>query len=169
MSPHRYTLERNWIGTGGVICWIMLNPSTADDVFDDPTIRRVIGFSKRWGFSRLVVVNLYAYRATFPSDLAKLLTDVAAKRTLAIGPENDRHIREETEKADVIVCAWGNLSNLLAYREASVLETLKHRELLCIRKTKLGNPAHPVREPYTEAPVIYRARECRNEDGDRRI
>lgn len=69
MSNHRYTLRRDWLGVGGIVNFIMLNPSTADEIFNDPTIRKCIGFAKRWGFSGLVVTNLFAFRATDPADL----------------------------------------------------------------------------------------------------
>ena len=155
MSNHRYVLHRQWIGNGRLCNFIMLNPSTADDVFDDPTIRRCIGFSKRWGFSRLVVTNLCAYRATRPSDLLEL---VCADRSLAIGDGNDGHILDWANVADLVVCAWGDNCELVFDRDVDVIATLRHRDLYCIRRTMKGNPAHPVREKYTDTPqMFYRA------------
>lgn len=152
-SNHRYTLRREWNQhKRGVINWIMLNPSTADDVFDDPTIRRCIGFSKRWGYSGLVVTNLFAYRATDPKEMINL-----AKRdlVLAVGDLNDNYIHLEAEKAQTVICAWGN--NVKGFRrDIDVISFLhERRDLYCIRRTKEGNPAHPVREGYTDAPVLF--------------
>ena len=82
--------------------FIMLNPSTADDEFDDATIRRCVGFAKRWGFHGLVVTNLFAYRATKPSDLKAL---AARDLRLAIGERNEEHLRREADAAHSVVCA----------------------------------------------------------------
>ena len=152
MSNHRYTLRRDWNAQGkGILNFIMLNPSTADDVFDDATIRRCVGFAKRWGFSSLVVTNLFAYRATDPKDLKRL---AISNPTLAVGDDNDRILTMQAHIADAIVCAWGNHGDLL-HRDLHVCEMLKNYELFCIRRTINANPAHPVREPYTESPMAY--------------
>jgi hypothetical protein len=150
---HRYVLRRTWLGEGGIVNFIMLNPSTADDFFDDATIRRCVGFAKRWGFSSLVVTNLFAYRATQPKDLMALVGHNAG---LAIGDENDVHLDREAKGAKAIVCAWGdNCNNVLLHRDLDVISTLRERDLLCIRRTKKGNPAHPVREAYTDGPELF--------------
>jgi hypothetical protein len=154
IGNHRYTLRRNWLGSGGVVNFIMLNPSTADDVFDDATIRRCIGFAKRWGFSGLSVTNLFAYRATNPMDLKKLLGTVGGFR-LAIGEENTCYLDREAKNAQAIVCAWGDNCDILPHRDLDVVAMLRTYDLLCIRRTVKGNPAHPVREPYTEKPEIF--------------
>ena len=152
MSNHRYTLRRDWNAQGkGILNFIMLNPSTADDVFDDATIRRCVGFAKRWGFSSLVVTNLFAYRATDPKDLKRLAISNPA---LAVGDDNDRILTMQAHIADAIVCAWGNHGDLL-HRDLHVCEMLKNYELFCIRRTINANPAHPVREPYTDSPMAY--------------
>src|SRR6266478_2655415 len=106
MSNYRYVLRRNWLGSGGLLNFVMLNPSTADDVFDDATIRRCVGFAKRWGFSSLVVTNLCAYRATQPNDLWALV-NLENARHLAIGEGNTVHIEREAKMAHQVVCAWG--------------------------------------------------------------
>ena len=152
MSNHRYTLRRDWNAQGkGILNFIMLNPSTADDVFDDATIRRCVGFAKRWGFSSLVVTNLFAYRATDLNDLKRLAISNPA---LAVGDDNDRILTMQAHIADAIVCAWGNHGDLL-HRDLHVCEMLKNYELFCIRRTINANPAHPVREPYTDSPMAY--------------
>ena len=162
MTPHRYVLRRAWMGDSGVVNFIMLNPSTADDVFDDATIRRCVGFAKRWGFSGLVVTNLFAYRATQPRDLNALMT-TSDGITLAIGVENNTHLEREASSAKMIVCAWGDNCDVLPHRDLDVIGSLRNPTatrgeslaLYCIRRTKKGNPAHPVREPYTDAPVVF--------------
>ena len=154
MSNHRYTLHRSWIGNKGVVNFIMLNPSTADEVFDDATIRRCVGFAKRWGFSGLVVTNLFAYRATQPKDLKALLGTNGGFR-LAIGEDNTAHLDREARMANAVVCAWGDNCDVLPHRDLDVIGMLRYRDLYCIRRTKKGNPSHPVREPYTDAPQLF--------------
>jgi hypothetical protein len=115
----------------------------------------------RWGFSGLVVTNLFAYRATQPRDLNALMT-TSDGITLTIGVENNTHLEREASSAKMIVCAWGDNCDVLPHRDLDVIGSLQNPtatreslELYCIRRTKKGNPAHPVREPYTDAPVVF--------------
>ena len=153
-NNHRFVLRRSWLGGDGIVNFIMLNPSTADDVFDDATIRRCIGFAKRWGFSGLVVTNLFAYRATQPNDLNALLGTVGGLR-LAIGEDNTAHLDREARNAKAVVCAWGDNCDVLPHRDLDVIQILRIYDLYCIRRTKKGNPAHPVRERYTDRPELF--------------
>jgi hypothetical protein len=163
MTTHRYTLRRQWIGGDGIVNFIMLSPSTADDVLDDATIRRCVGFGKRWGFNGLTVTNLFAYRATHlfayratqPKDLKALLNTIGGFH-LAIGEDNTAHIDREAKRSKMVVCAWGDNCDVLPHRDLDVIQMLRfNRDLYCIRRTARGNPAHPVRERYTDAPVIF--------------
>jgi len=153
---HRYLLRREWNKQArDIVHFIMPNPSTADDVFDDPTIRRCIGFAKRWGFSGLVVTNLFAYRATDPADLIALAKKDPA---LAVGDHDGRSIEYWAEHSEITVAAWGNNVDAGPLRGRDLWianRLLDHRDLYCIRRTKAGNPAHPVREPYTDEPVKF--------------
>jgi hypothetical protein len=102
---YRYRLGREWSdmldsGKPGFVAFCMLNPSTADETQDDPTIRRCIAFANSWGWKRLVIVNLFALRATDPREMMK--------HPEPVGPENDSHIDEVAGAASLFVCAWGN-------------------------------------------------------------
>ena len=155
MSNYRFTLRRAWMGNAGIANFVMLNPSTADDVFDDATIRRCVGFAKRWGFSGLVVTNLCAYRATQPNDLWALV-NLENGRHLAIGEGNTEHIEREARASKMVICAWGDNCDLVPHRDLDVIQLLRRdRNLYCIRRTVKGNPAHPVRERYTDAPILF--------------
>ena len=149
---HRLQLSRGWLGNGGTVNWIMLNPSTADDIFDDATIRKCRGFSMRWGFSRLVVTNLFTFRATAPSDLKTCARNDWAR---AVGYA-DVALLEWAEKADLIVAAWGVHGNFMGRADDVLLRVLPTVKLHCIGKTKDGFPLHPVMAAYTVEPIVFR-------------
>jgi hypothetical protein len=152
-NNHRLTLRRSWIGTGGQVNWLMLNPSTATDTADDPTIRKCIGFSKRWGFSRMVVTNLFAFRATDPKDLHVLLATGRYDR--AVGAGNDEAIANAANESGAVVVAWGANAGkgLVAMRVRAVMRMFQHPS--CIGLTKDGHPPHPCMAGYTDAPIIF--------------
>lgn len=139
LSPcerYRYRLDRRW-AEGPTIAWVMLNPSTADGITDDPTLVRISRFSMAWGFGALTAVNLYAWRATDPTEL----------RTAAdpVGPENDRHIAEAVAGRPVVV-AWGAQGK--PERIAQVLDLISSAPAAdkphALGLTKAGQPRHPL-------------------------
>jgi len=97
-KKYRYLLGREWDHNKPCICFVMLNPSTADAEIDDATIRRCTGFARAWGYGSLLVVNLYGLRATHPKALWYDLDPV--------GPKNDDHIILAVHKTKKVVCAW---------------------------------------------------------------
>jgi hypothetical protein len=136
---YRYTLSRE-LGAGhGVVAFLMLNPSTATETENDPTIRRCIGFARAWGYRRLEVLNLFALRSTDPAGLLEVEP---------VGPENDAAIAEIARAADRVVCAWGTHSGgvhkLLVDRERRVLELLSGVPLSCLATAQDGRPRHPL-------------------------
>lgn len=145
LSPdglYRYDLGRSWGDMEQMgVCWVMLNPSTADATEDDPTIRRCIAFSKAWGFGSLTVVNLFAYRATDP----KALVRAASEGVDVVGPENDWCIQLAVLGNEFTVAAWGTKGNLFG-RDKQVLTMLAElREPVdCLDITKGGHPKHPL-------------------------
>lgn len=141
-SRYRWWLRRRW-AKGTEIGWIMLNPSTADANQDDPTIRRCVAFSKAWGHGGMVVVNLFATRATDPQAL-RLRTDFYQDEHEAlIGYKNDAVIESELKNCAVIVAAWGN-HGALYNRGAEVRELLGDYRLQCLGLTKTLEPRHPL-------------------------
>lgn len=150
---HRVVLTRKWMGNGGLINWIMLNPSTADEIFDDPTIRKCIGFSKRWGFSELVVTNLFSFRATKPSDLRDMVKLDYAR---AVGV-NDGHLIEQAHRSQLVVAAWGTNGHLAGRDEDVMQRVLPDIRFYCIGKTKHGHPLHPCMTGYTDKPIYFAA------------
>ena len=130
---YRYALSRTWNGKKKTILFIGLNPSTADEKIDDPTIRRCINYAQNWGYGSLLMVNLFAYRATMPSELKNVKNP--------IGNDNDLQIIELSKKADIAVAAWGNEGTLLN-RDKEVKKILPN--LMCLKINKSGQPAHPL-------------------------
>lgn len=113
---YRYSLTRDWHEEFPVMLYVMLNPSTADAVVDDPTIGRCIEFAKRENMGGIEVVNLFAFRATDPKDM-KAAQD-------PVGPENDTVIRQALLEADTVICAWGN-HGVYQGRSQAVLQLIR--------------------------------------------
>ena len=132
-SRYRYSLSRTWDKSLSRVLFIGLNPSTADDQCDDPTVRRCIGFAQSWGYGGLMLVNLFAYRTTNPSGLTEVDDP--------IGPDNNHWIAVEQARVDRVVAAWGN-NGVLLNRDEAVLESLT--QALCLGITKAGCPRHPL-------------------------
>jgi hypothetical protein len=148
---YRYALRRMLGGRPGkTACFIMLNPSTADAEKDDPTIRKCLGFARRWGCGELVVVNLFAFRATRPRDLQAAADPV--------GRDNRRHVKSAVDRArgGLVVCAWGTHG---AWRgqDVTVLAWIRETgvELVCLGRSTAGYPRHPLYVPYAAELILF--------------
>ncbi len=151
----RYTLHRSWADkplfgpvSPGIVMFIGLNPSTADEVTNDPTVRRCIGFARAWGYSSFIMTNIFAFRATYPRDM-KAAHD-------PVGPDNDKWLIECAREAALVVAAWGNDG---AYRDRSrqVVEMMEGAgvQLMCLRMTKAGEAEHPLYLPGKLRPTPF--------------
>jgi hypothetical protein len=116
--------------------WLMLNPSTADASVDDPTIRRCISFAKLWGYSAILVGNLYALRATDPDELQR--------HGEPYGIGNTLHLREMAMESDLVIAAWGAHPFVSPVFSGSTLGNLNDRPIKCLGRTKSGAPRHPL-------------------------
>lgn len=127
--------------------FVLLNPSTASETEDDPTIRKCRGFAQRWGYSAFDVVNLFAWRATNPDELRKLPASVIT----ADETENDRWIRAVARHAEIVVVGWGNDGALLnrGQRVRAMLQAAGI-PLHCWEITKAEQPKHPLYVPYAQ-------------------
>lgn len=134
---YRYALGRVW-GDGDALCFVMLNPSTADATIDDPTIRRCMGFARREGYGGISVLNLYALRATDPK--------VMLAASDAIGPQNDAYLRlalaEQTRRGNPVIAAWGVHAH--PSRASAVMSLVPGADWRCLGTTKDGSPRHPL-------------------------
>lgn len=138
---YRYILTRVWDNSKPMCAFIGLNPSTADENTDDPTIRRCIGYAKAWGYGGLIMGNLFAYRATDPRDMKRQL--------YPHGSENNSWLQEIVDNSELIVAAWGVHGThknrdeiikaiLMGISEAGLIKFC-HLGL-----TKGGHPKHPL-------------------------
>lgn len=125
----------------------MLNPSTADQSVDDQTIRKCVGFAKRLGYGSIDIVNLFAFRTRWPSELKDA--------GFPVGPENDTHIKAvAAESGETIVCAWGsNAKGLKRVDEVFDLLSTNRVRPFALRINAGGVPAHPVMLPYACTPI----------------
>jgi hypothetical protein len=147
-TQYRYRLDRAWDDAGHTIRWIMLNPSTADAEKDDPTVRKCIGFSKRWGFGALSILNLFALRSTSPAALLHHPTPV--------GPDNDKWLRECVFGANHFVFAWG--ANAPEDRAREVMDIFVKAGVgrpMCLGTNKNGTPNHPLMIPYSRTLTVF--------------
>lgn len=142
---YRYTLWRIWEAGKGYCMFIGLNPSTANETEDDPTVRRCIGYAKSWGYGALCMTNLFAFRATDPRKMKQAIDPV--------GPKNDFHLSSMARAAGVIIAAWGTAGS---YRSRGVDVCKLVWPMECLRITKTGYPAHPLYLPKTLKPIPFR-------------
>jgi hypothetical protein len=157
-GSYRYLLTRR-IGVGDrTAAFIMLNPSTADAVNDDPTIRRCIGFARRWECGRLVVANLFALRATDPAEIRRVRDP--------IGPQNRRWVLKAVRwtvspqrpaERGPVVCAWGTHGTYM-HQDVTVLGwIIAICAPLALGLTRDGDPMHPLYLPYDAELVPFGA------------
>jgi len=143
---YRYALWRTWGAGTRYAMFVGLNPSTADETADDPTIRRCVAFAKSWGLDALCMTNLFGFRATDPKDM------FAAEDP--IGEGNDVTLDKIAEDAAVIVGAWGN-HGVYLNRDQDVRARLYRLHYL--RLTKSNQPQHPLYLPSDLVPIPFNA------------
>ena len=149
-EAYRYELTRIWDGAGQKALFVMLNPSTATETQNDPTVERCERRTRALGFGAFRVTNIFAYRATDPKVMRSMADPV--------GPLNDGAIRDGAVWADHIICAWGSHGAHLWRGQAvetllrSVLKPLWHLGL-----TQGGQPKHPLYIGYDRQPEVWPA------------
>lgn len=148
---YRYALARTWEPRLGAALFVCLNPSTADHMKDDPTVRKCVGFAERWGYGAMWIVNLFAYRATDP----KVLRRAQRSGVDIVGdPVNRRAVLDGANDADRIVLAWGANATSWGPYTQTVIRAIRTeigpaREVWCLGLTGEGHPRHPLRLPYS--------------------
>lgn len=147
-QTYRYRLWRYWNPAVAPVTWILLNPSTADALHNDPTIHRCQSWSYAWGAGGIEVVNLFALRATDPGAMRA--------HAAPIGPDNDAAIDESVALADQVLCAWGNHGSH-HNRAREVLDRLAPRKppLYHLGTNADGSPKHPLYLPSDRRPELW--------------
>lgn len=130
----RYALKRKW-GIGGICMFVGLNPSTADETYNDPTVNRCMRFAQGWGYGSMYMTNIFAFRATDPNDMKSVV--------YPIGPDNNKWLIKCAEKASIVIACWGVHGEHLG-RQVRVRKLLKPYKLHCLGLTKEGYPKHPL-------------------------
>lgn len=149
-EKYRYSLTRVWGEGAKRVLFVMLNPSTATEMQNDPTVERCERRARALGFGAFRVTNIFAWRDTDPRNMR-----AASDPT---GPENDNAILDGVAWADTIVAAWGTHgAHLSRGQEVSQLLQRTGRELQCLGLTKDGHPKHPLYISYTQQPVTWKA------------
>jgi len=141
---YRYALWRRWEMEHPLILFIGLNPSTADETKNDPTIRRCINFAKDWGYGGVMIANLFAFRSTSP--------EIMKQQKDPIGKENDLWIGKLANASKLVIAAWGN-HGLFLNRCQKIEESLP--PMKCLGLTLLKQPKHPLYLKKNSVPQDY--------------
>jgi len=132
-KKYRYALWRIWDKSKPYAMFICLNPSTADEVKNDPTVTRCINYAKNWDYGSLYMTNLFAFRATNYREMK------TAKEP--IGEKNDYWLQKIANNAGIIIAAWGNHGFFMDRNK--VIKKLIPK-LYCLKQNKTGQPVHPL-------------------------
>lgn len=141
---YRYRLTRRWDETKPFMGVVGLNPSTADEKLDDPTIRRCINFAKSWGYGGLLMGNIFAFRSTDPKGLLGTQDPV--------GAENDAWLQKIKSESELVLAAWGTHGKLMG-RGDYVKKLLPGLHALGLNED--GSPRHPLYLPKGLKPVPF--------------
>ena len=142
---YRYALWRIWDDKLPKVLFIGLNPSTADESKDDPTIRRCMRYAQEWGYGGYLMGNIFAYRSTDPKRL-KIIDN-------PIGSDNNLWLKNLHKEASLTIGAWGNHGKYLN-RSKAIIDLIDN--LYCLKVTKEGHPSHPLYLSSKLKPIIFK-------------
>jgi hypothetical protein len=147
-KKYRYTLWRVWNEDKPLLGFCMLNPSTANEEVNDPTVARCQRRAELWSYGGVIVTNIFALRSTDPSALKTVIDPV--------GPMNDVRMIGALQQCETIICGWGKHGSLNG-RGNEVLESLiaffGNNRVRALRINKDGSPAHPLYIGYDVQPI----------------
>jgi hypothetical protein len=131
----RYELRRTWQPARPAAMFVGLNPSTADELSDDNTVKRCMTYARRWGYGALIMTNLFGFRATDPRDMKA--------HPNPIGPENDAHLQFLATEAGIVIAAWGHHGTYRG-RAREVLQAGLLGDFRVLALTANDQPGHPL-------------------------
>ena len=140
---YRYALWRTWDHGLPTVMFIGLNPSTADETRDDPTLIRCRNFAASWGYGGVCIGNLFAFRATEPANMRAAQDPV--------GSRNNHWLKKLAAESDLVVGAWGNDGSFLS-RSSRVRNMIPN--LYCLAMNRSGEPAHPLYQRADVEPFL---------------
>ena len=147
-NAYRYKLTRRWAEKGRLVNFIMLNPSVADEIQNDPTVERCERRARMMGFNAFCVTNIFAWRDTDPHAMRR-----ACKPH---GPENDHIVRETARASDQVIAAWGvHGAHLDQGPATATLLQDANIAMYHLGLTKAGHPRHPLYVPYATTPMQW--------------
>lgn len=145
---YRYALTRTWDTSGKRVLFVMLNPSTATEVQNDPTVERCERRARALGFGAFRVTNIFAWRDTDPRKMRAAADP--------IGPENDTTIADGAAWADTVIAAWGTHgAHLNRGPQVETLLRATGHPLFHLGLSKAGHPKHPLYIAYTQQPQLW--------------
>ncbi len=148
---YRYRLWRVWDASKPAVAFCMLNPSTADEDHLDPTLKRCLQFAKDWGFGRMDIVNLFAWRSTDP----KAMKRTEHPESELDGFKNNNAIADAQAECNQLICAWG-VDGAFCSRGSIVKSFLKaRRPIYHLGLTKEGFPRHPLYTLGDLKPILW--------------
>ena len=140
---YRYSLSRIWDSNKQNVLFVMLNPSTADEFKNDPTVERCERRARMLNFGAFCVCNIFAWRETNPYNLIKISNP--------IGEDNNLHILRASFSANLVICAWGvHGKHLNRDKEVTKLLLDNNTKLYHLGLTKENHPKHPQYIPYSQ-------------------
>lgn len=145
---YRYALTRTWDPSGKRLLFVMLNPSKATEVQNDPTVERCERRARALGFGAVQVTNIFAWRETDPHRMRKARNPV--------GPDNDATLQDGARWADMIIAAWGTHG---VHRDRGPFTEQLLRDtgqpLHTLGLSKYGHPKHPLYISYSQQPILW--------------
>jgi hypothetical protein len=145
---YRYQLSRIWDSDKPLAVFVMLNPSTADDVEDAPTIRRCIRFAHDWGYGGMRVMNLFPLVSPDPKRLL-------VEKDASANEYNETVITNYIKDAGIVIAAWGCFKEART-RSIEILKMLNGNAIYCLGITKYGFPKHPLYIRADTKPVLFK-------------
>lgn len=144
---YRYKLTRIWDKSKKMVCFVGLNPSTADEAENDPTVWKLVRSADSWGYGGIVIVNLFAVRTPSPQQMLR--------EEEPIGVKNDETLRAAADNAayDKVIAVWGDDGG--HKNRGSEVKKL-FRQLWMLEVSQSGNPRHPRFLPRDVRPKIWK-------------